>query len=124
MKITFTSLIIDAQKKESRFHFSAPLVIGKWNEFVVYEFVEPSNQELNRIEVSQDAVNIIAGPNTINLELEKDIDVLYKTNVGEIIFTSRLNKLKMQEDEVEFNYSLSDHGNEIGNYTIKLNIEK
>lgn len=129
MTITFTSLIkINGDQK--KFEFTSPVTIGereglkgKW---VTYEFVEPSIGENNIIEVTEDAVNIIAGRNTLNLSLaEKYLNEYVVEGLGNLFFETHLHYLDVEEDRTEFEYSLTNQDQQkIGDYQITIKVNK
>lgn len=122
MNITFTSEIKHGGDKQDKIEFTSPVTTRYENGFRIFEFLEPSNNIMNWIEVAETMVNIITGPATINLMLESDLNVEYPTPAGLIYFTSRMHEIKIEEKEVNFRYSLFQGKNEIGEYKITLTL--
>ena len=123
MTITFISNIKNNDSK-NRIEFTAPVQISQMNEYEVFEFIEPSQNVANRIEVSEKNVNIFAGPSTINLELKELIRNEYTTINGNIFFDSFMDQLKIKENKIEFHYKLLQNNNAFGEFKIELNIKK
>ncbi|UVD81866.1 DUF1934 family protein [Mycoplasma iguanae] len=122
MKIKFSSLI-KQEDNENKIEFEAPLKKEQWEEYDVYEFLEPQNNVMNRIEISDDKVNIFAGPASIFLELQNEVDIQFQTPQGIIIMKSFLEQLDKTQNSIKFNYSLKTKNNElIGHYKIHLEI--
>ena len=104
--------------------FKSTVNVTKDGDFDVYEFKEPQQGIMNRIEVSKDTINIYAGSSTINLELNKVIKIEYATPSGTIYLSSLLLNLKKSKDKVNFEYSLSSGDSELGRYNLTLTINK
>lgn len=127
MTITFTS-IVKVAGDVKKFEFTSPVTLGEregtkglWKTF---EFKEPSVGENNMIEVMDDAVNIIAGRNTLNLSLgEKYLNEYIVEGAGTLFFETHLAYLDIEENLVKFEYSLSNQDQvKIGDYEITLKI--
>ncbi len=123
MTITFTSNIKNGDKK-NKIEFTSPVAISKMGDFAVYEFTEPQNNISNRIEVSSNEVNVFAGPSTVMLSLDKKIKNDYNSGMGQIVFDSEMKELTLNDDEIYFEYSLSQGNNIFGEFKIKLTINK
>lgn len=123
MKIKFISHI-DQMGTKNEIAFTSEVTISQWNEFQVYEFLEPKNNVMNRIEVSSNAINIFAGTASIQLVLHQEIKTEYQVPSGTVFFKARLNKLEREENEINFSYQLNAiNGDLIGEYDIKLIIQ-
>ncbi|MCR8613030.1 MAG: DUF1934 family protein [Mycoplasma sp.] len=107
---------------KNKISFSSKLNQSLFGEFIVYEFTEPSNNVMNRIEYTDKDVNIFAGPSTINLSLKKRVGIEYNTPHGVLILHSYLEKLDKLENGVYFEYTLSNNDEEIGKYKITLEV--
>lgn len=88
--------------------FDALVSIDKYEQFDTYEFLEPSQNIMNRIEVSQNEVNIIAGMNTIQLTLNEKVPNLYATDYGNIDLVFYMKKLERSENFYTFEYDMLD----------------
>ncbi len=122
-KILFKSNINHNGTKDE-ISFESEVQVGEFNNFITYEFKEPQNNMMNRIEVSDSKVNIFAGPSSINLELNKKIEIKYQTPHGELFLDSFMTKLNNKnKNNVEFEYSLSKGDEVLGNYKILLQIK-
>ncbi len=122
MNITFTSLIT-VEGKENKIEFTSPVTISNENGMDIFEFVEPSNDIMNRIEVTPMLVNIFAGPNTINLKLQEKVQVQYDTPQGPLFLDSEMHRIEISKSLIEFDYDLYAAGKIIGKYSITLNIQ-
>ncbi len=121
--IKFTSLI-NHDGDQSKIAFKAPVTIGEYKEFKTFEFIEPQNKIANKIEVSNNKVNIFAGVATIELETDKTISIKYQTPTGIILLDTHMSKLNIKdENNISFKYSLSSNGAVVGNYEITLEIK-
>ncbi len=123
MTITFTSNIKNDEKK-NKIEFTAPVTISKMGSYTVYEFIEPQNNISNRIEVSENSVNIFAGPSTIMLSLDKKVKNDYNSVAGQIVFDSEMKELTSNNKEINFEYFLSQGNKIFGEFKIKLTINK
>ena len=94
------------------------------NEYDVYEFLEPQNKVMNRIEVSAKRINIFAGPSTVILVLNELIQNDYQTSQGTIMFDSEMKQLSIEKESIDFNYTLGQLNNPFGNFTINLKLNK
>lgn len=88
--------------------FDALVSIDKYEQFDTYEFLEPSQNIMNRIEVSQNEVNIIAGMNTIQLTLNEKVPNLYATDYRNIDLVFYMKKLERSENFHTFEYDMLD----------------
>ncbi|MCP4336936.1 MAG: DUF1934 domain-containing protein [Mycoplasma sp.] len=121
--IKFSS-IINHNGDETKISFKAPVTIGEFKEFKSYDFIEPENKVANKIEVSDNKVNIFAGASTIELELDKVVSIKYKIPEGMLFLDTHMTELKNKNQEkIEFKYSLSQNGEILGNYHITLEIK-
>lgn len=124
MKIKFKSLNKLTPDK-NRFEFTSFVEIGEWDNFKTYEFIEPSNKVMNRIEVSDNKVNIIAGPSYLNLVLNEDVENQYQTDYGLINLVVNMSYLEIKKDNINFAYKLYDIENVvIGDFVIELEFIK
>lgn len=123
MKIRFRSEIKNGEEL-NEIDFTSSVEISKMNDFIVYEFLEPQNNIMNRIEVSSNIVNIFAGPSTIVLSLNELIQNDYYTEAGVVMFDSKMNKLEISDNLIEFNYELGQINNLFGKFKIKLEISE
>lgn len=122
MLIKFESQITTGDNK-NKVAFTAPVQISNWNDFKVFEFIEPSMKEQNRIEVSTTNVNIFSGPNTLNLALGEKIEIEYFIyNAGRVFFQSQLHYLDIKDEQIDFSYSLHNKEILIGEYHITLTL--
>lgn len=124
MKITFKSTIKNQDADPKIIEFTAPVEISKMDNFKVYEFLEPQNNIMNRIEVSDKVVNIFAGPSTIVLSLGELIANDYYTEGGTVMFDSELHNLEVSEDYINMEYELGQLNNPFGLFQIELKISK
>lgn len=127
MLITFKSDITGPQT--NNIEFTSKVVISKWDQYDVYEFIEPQTNTMNRIEVSDTGVNIMTGINTMNLLLGQDVQQEYlgdPEGINKISFVSHLLNIdNSNQNSILFEYTLKDMGgNLIGNYNIALDIKK
>ncbi|CAM9108839.1 DUF1934 domain-containing protein [Mycoplasma marinum] len=120
-KIKFTSNISQAGETQ-QISFDAAVTIDTYQEFTTYEFKEPNMNVMNKIEVSETAVNIFAGPSSINLELNKTVAIQYQTPHGILLLNSHMSALTINEDNVKIQYSLANQEDIVGNYEIILEI--
>lgn len=123
MKITFKSTI-NHNDEDKVIEFTSPVEISKMEGFDVYEFLEPQNNVMNRIEVSSNVVNIFAGPSTIILMLNELIQNDYQTPQGNIMFDSEMTKLVNKNGYIAMDYTLGQINNPFGKYKIELTISK
>ena len=123
MTIKFHSNIQQGDQ-DNVIEFKSSVNLTKDGVFDVYEFKEPQQGIMNRIEVSKDSVNIYAGSSTINLELNKIMKIEYATPSGTIYLNSLLLSLKKTKDKVNFEYTLSTIDTELGRYNLTLTITK
>ncbi|WP_051599893.1 DUF1934 family protein [Mycoplasma elephantis] len=121
MKINFKS-ISNANGQENIIEFTSFVDIDKYEDFDVYEFLEPSNKVMNRIEVKDDAINIISGVSFLELELGKKIKNRYKTEHGFLDLIIETTKIKNSKNNIEFSYDMLDQEKKIASFTIFLKI--
>ncbi len=122
-KITFISNI-NHNGDTQEISFEAAVDITSYEGFTVYEFKEPNMNVMNRIEIAPDYANIFAGPSTINLELNKTIAIQYETPQGILLLDSHLEEMDCSdENNVKFQYTLSQQDQIVGRYNIELKIE-
>lgn len=121
MLLTFKSKM-NNQEKENNVEFSALATVSNYEDFIVYEFVEPSEKIMNRIEISENKVNIMTGPNTLQMELANKIQNEYFIqDNNKIYFDVLLHKIKKSKNKIFFKYSLINNENRtIGEYEITL----
>ena len=124
MTITFKSTIKRENEEDTVIEFEAPVEITTMAEYSVYEFLEPQNKVMNRIEVSPQRVNIFAGPSTVILVLNELIQNDYFTPQGTIMFDSELKELNIEKDKIHLQYTLGQLNNPFGNFHINLKIKK
>lgn len=125
MLITFTSVVTPVNGEEQKIQFSSNVVITEWNGFTVFEFEEPKMKEMNRIEVKAGFVNIFAGAQSFNLELNNDVPLVYNLGPQGILkFTSYMKELSISEELIDFKYTLANEEDKIGDYRITLEIKK
>lgn len=125
MKITFKSTITHQESEPNIIEFTSPVEISKQdNSFNVYEFIEPQNKIMNRIEVSENVVNIFAGTSTIILSLGEPIKNEYETPEGNILFDAELHKLENNDHTILMEYTLSQLNKSFGNFKIELKLSK
>lgn len=122
MTITFTSNYEMGDNK-NKIEFTAPVKIGKRDDFTTYEFQEPSAGEHNLIEVKDDYVFIFAKDNTIELSLGEKVDIYYTVQGMEMTFQTQLHFVEIKENNVHFAYTIEQNENPVGNFdiTLKLN---
>ena len=123
MTIKFRSEMEQAGQK-NEVEFVSDVKVTKELDFDVYEFKEPQQGLMNRIEVSDKIVNIFAGSSTINLELDKILNIEYKTPAGIMYLSSLLISLKKLDNGVNFEYTISSGKNEMGRYNLTLTTSK
>ncbi|TNK84183.1 hypothetical protein C4M92_03815, partial [Mycoplasmopsis pullorum] len=75
MTIEFKSKILQGSNEPVYTNFEAKLERLNELDFDVLLFNEPSQNVANRIEINSSDVNIFAGPTTLNLSLNKWVDV-------------------------------------------------
>ena len=122
MIISFHS-IIDNDGKKQEIKFSSQVTISKYQNFDVYEFREPSQNQMNRIEIATNKINIIAGPSTIELELKKKVNILYSLGNSHVELQTFLKQLENKNGAITFAYSIMNKEKIIGNYKIRLIIK-
>ena len=120
-KIIFTSKI-KQNGNENKISFKAKLIKSKYKDFDAYEFQEPSNNIMNRIEISKDKINIFAGQSTISMILNKKLPIEYCTPNGNIILNSFSKEKKNIDNKIIFKYTLSQKEKLIGEYEITLEV--
>lgn len=120
MQITFTSIIKGQGDVDNKIQFTSELFKDQYEEFEVFEFMEPQNNVMNRIEVSDTALNIFAGPTTLNLELNKEIQNVFETGQGPFILNANLLKLVRENQLTKLEYTLKSGSSLIGSYEITL----
>ncbi len=123
MNITFTSEIMNQEGKTEKIQFTSQVSIREEKEMRVFEFEEPQNKVMNWIEIGTNNINIISGPNTINLMLDTDINIEFASPAGAIYFTSNMSRMESSDKWVQFQYSLSQGQKEFGKFTITLEIK-
>ena len=123
MTITFKSTT-KGQGDANPIEFTAPVVVSQLEDLVVYEFAEPSNNVMNRIEFNDKYVNIFAGPSTINLQLGEKIYNEYVTPQGAIAFDADLLKVETKNNKTNITYELSQVNNPFGKFHIELTLNK
>ena len=123
MTITFKSTT-KGQGESNPIEFTAPVVVSQLEDLVVYEFAEPSNNVMNRIEFNDKYVNIFAGPSTINLQLGEKIYNEYVTPQGSIAFDADLLKVETKNNKTNITYELSQVNNPFGKFHIELTLNK
>ncbi|UUD36897.1 glutamyl-tRNA synthetase [Mycoplasmopsis californica] len=122
MKINFNS-VSEINGEKNVIDFTSFVEIDKHEDFDVFEFLEPSNKVMNRIEVKDDAVNIIAGTSFLELELGKKIENTYQTEHGAIDLIIHATKIKNNKNDISFEYEMLDHNeNKVANFVITLKI--
>ncbi|UUD36011.1 DUF1934 family protein [Mycoplasmopsis citelli] len=134
MKIKFKSTVFQ-NDNQKEIEFTAPLELTKEGEFEVFSFNEPSKNVANRIEISNERINIFAGPTTLYIVLDPNQSAL---NVFELMTPEGVGRemdlytqiIKHEFDfgkEYFFEYELfSKNQNQrdiIGNFKIKMTIE-
>ncbi len=123
-KINFISNI-DHNGDKQEISFQSAVEVTKYEGLTSYEFKEPNMNVMNRIEVSETQVNIFAGSSSINLELNKSINIEYQTPNGTLLLDSFLEKMDCSNlDDVKFQYTLSQKDEIVGRYNINLKIEE
>ena len=123
MTIKFHSEMEQGGEK-NKVEFVAEGTVTKEMDFDVFEFKEPQQGIMNRIEVSDKVINIFAGTSTINLELDKILKIEYNTPAGVMYLSSLLISLKKIKDGVNFEYTISSGNNEVGRYNLTLTSSK
>ncbi|APJ38554.1 hypothetical protein [Mycoplasmopsis pullorum] len=135
MTIEFKSKILQGSNEPVYTNFEAKLERLNELDFDVLLFNEPSQNVANRIEINSSDVNIFAGPTTLNLSLNKWVDVEFIVNYGTNknqtflinTFLKSLTHTKNENEEVyKLNYILSqnrDENNLIGEFFIDLVIK-
>ena len=121
MNIKFTSNIRQNGEK-FKISFESKVEISKYKQFIVYEFVDPKTNALNRIEVGDTEVNIFIGNSSMNLVLNEMISTVYNTLQGKLILQAFLSKLEKSDNKIEFAYTLRNKGIKLGKYRLKLEI--
>ncbi len=121
-KIKFISNIRQGGETQT-ISFESSVQVGNYDSFQTYEFKEPSMQVMNRIEVSETHANIFAGQSTINLILDKTLKIQYQTPHGILLLDSHMSYMNCSDpNNISFQYSLSNDGEVVGSYEIKLQI--
>ncbi|VEU70283.1 hypothetical protein [Mycoplasmopsis glycophila] len=133
MKINFKSTI-HQNGEQQVIEFSSPVEITKEGNFTVFSFTEPNSDVHNRIEVSEQEINIFAGSTTVLLKKDQNFEfplVIPMEDGSEQTFELVSNWTKTQFDAPHyymFEYSLSRVVNTesvlIGSYTIELTISE
>ena len=121
MTITFKSNI-NNNNEIKKIEFTSIVSISKMNEFKVFEFKEPQHNIMNRIEVSQDKVNIFAGSSTVMLSLDEIITNDYQVNGTNLFFESKMYQLSMENNNINFKYHLMQSNKIFGEFDILLKI--
>ncbi|UUM19944.1 MULTISPECIES: DUF1934 family protein [unclassified Mycoplasma] len=134
MKIKFKSIVFQ-NNNEKEIEFSAPVELTKEGEFQVLSFYEPSNNIANRIEISNQRINIFAGPTTLYIILDPNQSALnvfeLQTPEGigrEMDFYTQIIKHEFDYGkQYFFEYELfqkqSDKKEVFGNFKIYLTLE-
>jgi len=81
MNIKFTSNIRQNGEK-FKIAFESKVEISTYEQFKVYEFTDPKTNALNRVEVSDNEVNIFIGNSSMNLVLNETVSTVYNTPQG------------------------------------------
>ncbi|AAT27490.1 DUF1934 domain-containing protein [[Mycoplasma] mobile] len=125
MLISFKS-IARQNENENVIEFSSQVEFENENDFFSYRFDEPSNKIANLIEIKKDGtlVRIFAGQTSLELELNKDIEIIYKIDKSQIFLLTHMNKIEIKsENDINFKYFLKDFSkNLIGEFEIFLKI--
>ena len=124
MTLKFKSKISNPGQEDQDIEFKAKVEVSDYEQFKAFEFIEPSQGVMNRIEVSDNAVNIFAGPSTINLVLGQTVINEYHTPQGAIYFQSKLISLVSDPVRYTFMYKLSQADSLFGTFEIELTLEK
>ena len=124
MTLKFKSKISNPGQEDQDIEFKAKVEVSDYEQFKAFEFIEPSQGVMNRIEVSDNAVNIFAGPSTINLVLGQTVVNEYQTPQGAIYFQSKLISLVSDPVRYTFMYELSQADSLFGTFEIELTLEK
>ncbi|RIV16825.1 hypothetical protein [Mycoplasmopsis gallopavonis] len=118
--------------EEQIIEFSSPVTIEKEGKFEVFSFTEPNSDVHNRIELSEDEINIFASSTTVVLKKGNPIEFplsIYLEDGTEQTF--ELVSEWIRDDFLKSNYYLFEYtlsrvvGSEsvlIGSYTIELTI--
>ncbi|TDV24131.1 uncharacterized protein DUF1934 [Mycoplasmopsis mustelae] len=128
MKINFKSTI--KQNNDERVvDFDADLEYTNEDGYQVFTFSEPSEGIRNRIEVSDNEINIYAGSTSVYLKYNQvynfDLDIDHHQWKNQIINLDSHWFLKdFQENSYSFTYTLSRNGTLLGEYAITLTIKE
>ncbi|BBU47638.1 hypothetical protein [Mycoplasmopsis felis] len=125
MKIKFHSLI-NQNDNENIIEFESESEYSKEYGYEVFSFYEPSNNVRNRIEISNDNINIYAGSTTVFLEYQKEVDfdleIENNNRISSLQLTSHWFKKEFTNNSYLFKYSLSNDNSIIGEYEITLTV--
>ncbi|WP_322902001.1 DUF1934 family protein [Mycoplasmopsis felis] len=125
MKIKFHSLI-NQNDNENIIEFESESEYSKEDGYEIFSFYEPSNNVRNRIEISENKVNIYAGSTTVFLEYKKDVDfdldIENNNKISSLKLTSHWFKKEFTNNSYLFKYSLSNDNSIIGEYEITLTV--
>ncbi len=121
MNIKFTSNIRQNGEK-FKIAFESKVEISTYEQFKVYEFTDPKTNALNRVEVSDNEVNIFIGNSSMNLVLNETVSTVYNTPQGKLVLQAFLSKLEKSDKKIEFTYTLKSNGAKLGKYRLTLEI--
>lgn len=125
MIIEFKSIIKRDGADDEIIKFNSSVTIKKRENFLTWEFQDPTRGIMNLIEANEEKVNIFAGAQTIELKLKDKITNHYHQEgmPMPIVFESFLNDIQISENNLEIQYTLWQNGNIIGDYNMSLKIK-
>lgn len=126
MLINFKS-VAKQEEDEKKIEFSSKLEFEENEEWYSYTFNEPSNKITNLIEVKKDltVVKIFAGATSLELELENDVEIIYKIENSRMFLYTYMSKINfISKKELSFEYELKDNQRKrVGEFQIFLKVE-
>ncbi|VEU78010.1 hypothetical protein [Mycoplasmopsis columbinasalis] len=91
-------------------------------EYHTYHFKEPTNGEMNRIEIHPEQINIFAGPTTLSMKLGQKYNNSYiKVDGNKFLLISELLKTQIEEHNKTFEYNLFSANHDlIGKFEVSI----
>ncbi|WP_027120785.1 DUF1934 family protein [Mycoplasmopsis lipofaciens] len=127
MKIKFKSIQHQNDEKntiefEANAHYEKFLDNLTNINYHVYQFREPSQNIMNRIEINEKQVNIMAGDTTLNIPFGiKAANSFIKVNGQEFIIYTEMHNISIEKIKKEFSYSLYSSSHElIGKFELSI----
>ncbi|QKT05209.1 hypothetical protein [Mycoplasma sp. OR1901] len=123
MKLKFLS-IIHQNGEDNKIEFEVEYQKAVDGKFTSYDFLDPQSKDKNRIEISEDEINIFSSNASIFLAYQNEVDFEYEIGEQSISLTSHWTFKDFNDTKYQFKYSLSSSGMEIGNYDITIELIK